>query len=297
MTTAASLTLFPLLAGPLRSARVLAIVPGVVYLHLDPVDAADPAAAPVSRTAPGADGIDRAAAVLALLEPDAVRLPFGLVLPPEAADLRPVMVAGTPVSRGTISVGWGALRLAGQRLPVLDWWNPAVPTLALPPAALPMSAQPQGEDGVRLPALPAELAAGLSALASGDAERAVHLLIGVGDGRTPAGDGVLCGALAALACWAPESAARRELTLLVAAAAPRSTPISVALLQSAAGGAVIGQLRVLLAAIGSDGLDPGRPAVSLAIDQLAGVATVSGAAMAAGAVYQYRLLTQARAAA
>jgi hypothetical protein len=328
--TAASLTLFPLLAGPLRSARVLAIVPGAVYLQLDPVDGAEPGAGAAGVPAAGAnragggttvlpgDGVDRAGAVIALLDQDAVRLPFGLVLPAAAADLRPVLVGGTPVSRGTITMGWGALRLAGIRWPVLEWWNPGVPTLALPPPALPTSATSTSatstsaaptsafstsavppptdpgvadlgpDDGFELPALPLELAAGVSALASGEAERVVRLLTGIGPGPTPMGDGVLCGALAALACWAPDSPARRNLAEAVAAAADRTTTISAALLQAAVAGTVIPELAALLTAIGTGS----RSDVARTIDGLARPTAVSGAAMAVGAVQQFRQLSR-----
>ena len=104
--TAASVALWTLLAGPSRPARVLAVDAGTVYLEIDPLAAID------SR-----DGRDHPGAVVALLSPQAVRLPIGIALPPAAAELVPVLVAGVPVSRGEISIGWGAITVAGVRWP------------------------------------------------------------------------------------------------------------------------------------------------------------------------------------
>src|SRR6187549_80673 len=109
--TAASVALWTLLAGPRRPARVLDIDAGAVHLWIEPLAAAQ---ARVGRDHPGA--------VVALLEPDAVRLPIGIVLPPAASALVPVSVAGSPVSRGEIHIGWGAITLAEARFSVLDWW-------------------------------------------------------------------------------------------------------------------------------------------------------------------------------
>ncbi len=277
--TAASLSLFSLLAGPLRAGRVLAIGPGVVHLELDPAETDEPEA-----------GSEPAATVIALLEPDAVRLPFGLVLPAAAAGLVPVLIDGSPVSRGPIQLGWGALRLAGTRWPVLSWWNPSVPTLELPEPAL-TSAVATGPVGESLagPPIPAELALGVAALGRGDPEDAVRHLSGVGPGLLPAGDAVLCGALAALACWAPDSPARRELVRAVATGTDTGRPIPAALLRSAAAGAVIPELSALLTAVGSGD----QAGVDVTVRELARAARDSGTALAIGAVRQFQYLTRA----
>ena len=278
--TAASLTLFPLLAGPRRVARVLAIVPGVVYLGLEPPDQADRSVP--DRSGPGPT------VVIALLEPGAVRLPFGIVLPEAAAGLAPVSVAGTPVSRGPITVGWGALTLAGVRWPVLNWWNPAVPVLTMPAPALSGSLGFPGPPAEENGELPLELTAGLTALALGRPEDAVQLLIGVGPGPIPPGDDVLCGALATLAAWAPESPARRTLATAVLGAAGRTTVISAALLRAAVTGSVVPQLSTLLLALNT----ADQTGIDEALTELTGVGTGSGTAMAAGAVQQFRWLSR-----
>jgi hypothetical protein len=267
--TAASVALFPLLAAPTRPTRVLAIVEGTVYLQIDPLERGE------SR-----DGREHPGGVVALLDRDAVQSPIGIVLPEEAAALIPVSVAGSPVSRGPITFGWGAITLAGVRWPVLSWWNPGVPKLLLPV-------------GLDLPAVPAdpvltELDEGLAVLAAGDGERAVQLLSGVGPGLTPAGDDALCGALSALAAWVPDSGIRRKLAAAVIGAADRTTPISAALLHSAVAGATIPELIRLLTALSGGS----RPEIDGALDGLHAVGASSGAAMAAGAVHQLRALLE-----
>ncbi|GAB6899809.1 oxamate carbamoyltransferase subunit AllH family protein [Kineosporia succinea] len=264
--TAASLTLFPLLAGPARPARVSAIVSGAVYLELDPV-LDDP------------DGY-RPGAVVALLDPGAVQLPIGLTLPPGVADLVPVTVDGDPVSPGPIVFGHGAVSMAGTRLPVLRWWNPNVSKQVLPPPApelLPTALLDQLLEDAAEP-----LAAGLELLRAGDTTAAFEALIGTGPGLTPAGDDALVGALAALAAWAPRSTAHRLLADGVAGSDGRTTAISAALLRSAVSGAVVPQLVRFVGALATG--DPA--AIRPALDDVLPVGASSGAAMAAGAVAQ-----------
>lgn len=269
--TAASLTLFPLLAGPARPARVCAIVSGAVYLELDPVT--------------DEEG-HRPGAVVALLAPAAVRLPIGLTLPPEATGLVPVMADGAPVSPGPIVFGHGAVSMAGTRLPVLDWWNPSVPKQVLPPPV------PELLPTALLDSLLADAAeplrVGLSLLRDGDPRAAFEALLGAGPGLTPAGDDVLIGALAALTAWAPRSQPHRILADGVAGADGRTTAISAALLRSAVSGAVVPQLVRFVGALSTG--DPA--AIRPALDGVLPVGVSSGAAMAAGAVAQLTNLMQ-----
>ncbi|MBT0772606.1 DUF2877 domain-containing protein [Kineosporia sp. J2-2] len=270
--TAASLTLFPLLAGPARPARVSAIVSGAVYLEVDP--------------ATDDDGRHHPGAVVALLDPAAVQLPIGLTLPPGVADLVPVSVDGAPVSPGPIVFGHGAVSMAGTRLPVLRWWNPTVPKQVLPPPA-PEMLPTALLDGL-LDEAAQPLAEGLDLLRSGDTEAAFEALLGTGPGLTPAGDDALVGALAALAAWAPRSTAHRLLADGVAAADGRTTAISAALLRSAVTGAVVPQLTRFVGALSTG--DPA--AIRPALDEVLPVGASSGAAMAAGAVAQLTNLMQ-----
>jgi len=298
--TAASVALWTLLAGPSRPARILAIDAGTVYLQVDSLAAAD------SR-----DGRDHPGAVVALLEPDAVQLPIGIVLPPSAADLMPVSVAGSPVSRGEITIGWGAISLADVRWPVLRWWNPGIPALPLPARSITsevgpperrsssqdssLSLEPDQALGLD-PALGVdpdlELAPGLAALIAGEVDAAVRQLIGVGTGLVPAGDHVLGGALAALAAWAPDAPARQLLATAVAGALERTSPASAALLQSAAAGFAVPELTRYLTALSAGGPEVDSALVELtALSADAGRgATTSGSAMALGVVHQLRAL-------
>ena len=314
--TAASVALWTLLAGPRRPARVLDIDAGAVHLWIEPLAAAQ-----------ARDGRDHPGAVVALLEPDAVRLPIGIVLPPAASALVPVSVAGSPVSRGEIHIGWGAITLAEARFSVLDWWNPGIPVLPRPVLSItsasssaPSSAPDAGADSRAESAGWAEpLAIGLAALASGDAERAVHHLIGVGGGLIPIGDDVLVGALAALAAWAPDSPDRAALaqataaalsparpsTSVTASAAVRAsatsvsaevptTPVSAALLQSAATGFATPEVIDYLTALSLEGRPEGLPVDSPGVDQararLAAIGIGSGGAIALGIHHQLRAL-------
>jgi len=269
--TAASLTLFPLLAGPARPARVCAIVSGAVYLELDPVT--------------DAEG-HRPGAVVALLAPAAVRLPIGLTLPPEADGLIPVMVDGAPVAPGPIVFGHGAVSMAGTRLPVLSWWNPRVPKQVLPPPSPELL--PTGLLEQLLGDAAPALTEGLDLLRVGETEAAFGALLGAGPGLTPAGDDALIGALAALSTWAPRSNPHRVLADGVAGADGRTTAISAALLRSAVSGAVVPQLVRFVGA-----LSTGDPvAIRAALEEALPVGASSGAAMAAGAVAQLTHLMQ-----
>jgi uncharacterized protein DUF2877 len=322
--TAASVALWTLLAGPSRPARVLEIHAGTVYLHVDPLPAAD------SR-----DGRDHPGAVLALLRPDAVRLPIGLVLPSAAAELMPVSVAGAPVSRGEITIGWGAITLDKARWPILDWWNPGVPALPIPARSITSAALKPQADQFAAELIPAadsdpvadqssrptaglsadpsadpafasteqqgshsitdsppdpvrSLTAGLAALAAGDAEAAVRQLIalpGADQGPVAAGNDVLGGALAALAAWAPDAPSRQILATAVAEAADRTTMISAALLQSAAAGFAVPELVRYLTALSTDGSD-----VDPAFAALTAIGAGSGTAMGLGVRAQLRAL-------
>ena len=274
--TAASVALWTLLAGPSRPARVLEIDAGAVYLQVDALAAAD------SR-----DGRDHPSSVVALLEPDAVQLPIGIVLPSSAADLVPVSVAGSSVSRGEISIGWGAITLAEVRWPVLRWWNPGIPALELPAQSIMSGVDPEVPSDSPDPGKgpPEELASGLAALVAGDVEGAVRQLIGVGSGLVPIGDDVLVGALAALAAWAPDSPARQELAIAVAGAADRTTPVSAALLRSAAIGFAFPELTQYLTA-----LSTGEAAAEPKLAELDSVRGDSGEAMVLGVVHQLRAL-------
>jgi hypothetical protein len=169
---AASVTLIPWLLGPEVDGQVLASGPAAAYLQV-------------------ADG-----PLIALLAPRAVRLPIGLVVAAAEAD-----VAGIRSGAG-FRVGHGRVSGDGLDVAVTRWWSPRVPRLPALLSRQGVAARISAAAHALAPPVVAEPAARLdSALTSGDAGRvadAVHALVGLGPGLTPAGDDVVCGALAAL---------------------------------------------------------------------------------------------------
>ncbi len=248
------------LLGPPRDATVLAAFPGVAYLRLEPGDPD----------------------VVALLARDAVRLPIGLAIEDAAvrrpfAQLRP----GDPAT-----VGGGGIQAGGQAWRVLRWWDPVVPRLDSPACpggsvsapALPAVAVP--DTSLLAPARLLARALDSSRLDPDAVDRAVLGLVGLGPGLTPAGDDLLCGALAALAAAGP----RDTVAVLAAAAArhaARTTPISAALLRCACSGAAIPQLAELLTALRRSGT---AERLARARASLSTVGHSTGNALAAGAL-------------
>jgi hypothetical protein len=240
VTGVASLAARDLLRGPRRSGRVLAVLPQVVYLEF-------PDSAPAPR-------------VLALSQPDAIRLPVAVVTrfdsPPEP---------GAEAWAGEDRVTAGDLDVR-----VVRWWDPSPVFGPLSRARLDhgagvlarfcqASAWQAGLAGY--PAV-ADLAA---ACAAGDLAGAVEtaeLLAGLGPGLVPSGDGVVCGMLLALRLLGGAiSGGTRAVWLaewLGAAAtgyaAQRTTPLGAALLHCAAGGQAADSVSAVL--LGMAGQEP-----------------------------------------
>jgi hypothetical protein len=279
-----------LLLGPRVAARVVGATPRALYLGVSTP----------GRTLPG---------LVAVLAPDAVRVPFGIVLDA-------VTVAGRPVQAlaavGDVAeAGEGALRIADVVVRPLRWWDPGVPPLHA--AAVPMAARLAGQ----LPGPPSDVAQALPELAAalhptlhpalhptlhpiaypiayrtsrsrppGEARlaAAVRALIGLGPGLTPTGDDVLAGAMCALAAVRPQSPTRAALGQAVLGQTHRTTTISAALLAEAAQGRAVPQVvDVLRTLAGSDG-----PRVADAVSALVGVGHTSGTALGHGLVLGLR---------
>lgn len=180
--------------------------------------------------------------VLALLAPGAVRLPVGVLVGEAQFAVAARLAPGAPVR-----VGAGGLHLAGLDLRVVRWCES------------------------RVPAVPGLRAAG--------ARFAVRDLVGLGPGLTPAGDDLLCGALAALAaCGPPASGLRAVLAEQVLAAAHRTTALSAALLRQAVAGHAVPELIDVLRAI-----PRGGPDLAVALAAVHRVGHSSGPALARGA--------------
>ena len=114
-------------------------------------------------------------------------------------------------------------------------------------------------------------------------------LAGLGPGLTPAGDDFLIGLMAGLRAW-PEMLRKSELTtdqacsLIAEAAAPRTTTLAAALLQTAAGGMFAAPWHELAAALAS-----GTAAkVNRAAGRILAIGATSGADALAGFTSPYR---------
>ncbi|NBE55543.1 oxamate carbamoyltransferase subunit AllH family protein [Streptomyces boluensis] len=209
--------------GPPRPARVVAATRGALYLLVRG-----------SRTP------------LALLAPDAVRVPAAVVLPAAAGDRpfaglgpgRAGRVGGGRIAVGplclTAGVSWAPPRAQdtppGRALDVLAALPPPRP---LPP-------------GVRAAA--AQTVRALAYAHPGAVRRSAARLLGLGPGLTPSGDDFLCGLLLA-AHLAPYAPPWLGPLAALAARAEGSTPlVSAALLRHAATGHCVPQAAALLRA-------------------------------------------------
>jgi hypothetical protein len=279
----ASSAVAPLLRGPRRPVRVLAVFRAAVYLAHD-------------------DG------VLALVTSDGIAHPNGVVVTAATAS---VPFAGLgPHQRGT--VGEGRVDLPGLTVPIGRWWDPR-PRLA-PVAAAPLRAAVETArrrleraaitaDPPRDARLAAIAAAVADALVERDVDAAVatarHLL-GRGPGLTPAGDDVLAGLLAATVALAPavDGGPRDGLvaaTLATGAtiadlARDATTAVSAALLHHAVRGEVATPAAEVLHAL------TGRRDLTAALTSLLAVGSSSGGDLAVGMLAGADLVLDPRAA-
>jgi hypothetical protein len=263
---AASITVRALLFGPRQVAQVVAATPRALYLAVIDLTRAEPAAAEPVSTAP---------ALVAVLTPDAVRVPIGIVLDVGALAQR---VASGLVPIGTEAVvGEGMFTLGGLGVRPLRWWDPGVPRL---PA---LGVESAAALLRQLPAPPEEIAAALPAFANALRDDpqfpVVRDLVGRGPGLTPAGDDVLAGTLCALAAARPAAPTRRALSAAVLALMHRTTPVSAALLAEGVHGRTVPQVADLLRALGRPD-DEHR--LGSAVRALAGVGATSGVALGHG---------------
>jgi hypothetical protein len=202
----ASAAIADLLDGPARPAELIGSFPVAVY-------------------------VKAAGGVVALVSPDAARLPNAIVL--TRADHACVAQHATT---GPLRVGDGELRLGPVSVIAVRWWDP-VPRLGRVHAGLLAGRL----DAVRaiLPAWPdtadpaaGRLRAGREALASvldgtGDLAGTVRSLVGLGAGLTPAGDDLLAGAMAGLEVFGTALEQPDVRKLAARMRPPRWPPISL----------------------------------------------------------------------
>lgn len=243
----ASTAVGSVLTGPWRKAHVLASTGVACYL-----------AAPVRGQAPD---------LIALIRPEAVRLPIGICVRSELPD-----------DRDEIRLGQGMVATATRSWRPVRWWDPR-PRLSADGMLRHRAAllgtvlqQPASAFGLAVP----DALAVAHALAAGRPEPALAV-IGLGPGLTPAGDDVVAGALAVLALTGRLHDSTREA--INAHAATHTTTLSAALLAAAGRGQMIPQAARLLTMIAS-GAPPAR--VRVAAGELFGVGSTSGHDLCAG---------------
>ncbi|HXA61451.1 MAG TPA: DUF2877 domain-containing protein [Streptosporangiaceae bacterium] len=245
---AASLALRPLLSGPRRCARVIAVFPSAVYLEYR--SPAEPK-------------------VIALVSSDATRLPNAVVVAARSREL-----PFGPVRQGDEAwIGDASLEIPALRVRVRRWWDPS-PVLG-PISAVRLehgtaalktgsSQAPFGLAGHPGPVRLAErCAAGDLAQAVDAAER----IVGLGPGLTPSGDDVLAGLLISLrlvggsvlggqsAIWLADWIG----AAVTADAGTRTTALAATLLHCAAHGQAGAEVSAVLRAIA--GQEPMAPAL------------------------------------
>ena len=199
-----SLAIRDLLNGPRREGRIVAALRGVVLAEF-------PAAPQEPR-------------VIAISAPDTIRLPNAIIVagapamatvaaPPASMTIADLITqaAAVPGSGGrrrapVVHAGGGCVRIGGLTVQARRWWDPSPVFGPLSRARLDHGAAILGRVCAQAdpgPALAGHYAArNLAACcASGDLAGAVEhaeLLVGLGPGIVPSGDGILCGMLLAL---------------------------------------------------------------------------------------------------
>jgi hypothetical protein len=207
------------------------------------------------------------AELIALLRPEAVRLPVGVCV------RGPLPAVGQPVR-----VGHGLLEANGRVWRPVRWWDPRP---RLPVAGLlehgsallgVVLDEPDSAFGRPLPEA-LEVAA---ALAAGRPQPALDV-IGLGPGLTPAADDVVAGAMAALALLGRLPGATRSE--IGARARTHTAALSAALLAAAGRGQMIPQAARLLTIVATGGP---RDQMREAAADLFGVGSTSGHDLCAG---------------
>ena len=248
-----------------------------------------------SRTAVHLATGDPDAPVLSVVAPGGACLPGGVVL----ADPDGVVRLGTA---GDALVGDGAVQAGEDRVTVRRWWSQPLVRLVSEPSQLVTGAGALAttlvSSGLELPALVQSVASRLAAAIDLDDESAirsaVHAMIGLGPGLTPAADDVLVGALVAwhhlaIAGWSGAVDTRRPVSVAVQERLERTTVVSAALLHHASRGESLPEVLLLLDAVCTP------RALPAALDAIARVGPHTGPSMAYGVQLGRRAVLAARA--
>lgn len=269
-------------AGPIRSARVISVFDRGLYLALDPLpeEREGRRLGRITgrlghRGAPaGWHGLARIGRILPVVQPGALLLPSAVRLPTTEA-----LVARLGQQ---VEVGEGRLRSADWEIEAVRQWRPRAVHVAAPLSQV-MLADPSDQPRYlghamtpTLRGLAAELAYALTLGRTDRARRAAAGLVGLGPGLTPSGDDVICGLLLTLR-GAGRTDLVTELADLLEPLLDRTSALSAALIACAVRGfavpAVI-DLVDLLAATGHAGDD--RIAAVAVIGHTSGVDLLTG---------------------
>ena len=246
LPVAASAALADLLTGPERGVLVAGCGTGAAYLR------------------------DGAGSVLAVLAPAAPRLPCAVLTGDRVPDW-PLGADGT--------VGLGRIAVGSWLLPVVRWWDPRPALAPADPARLARAAEQllgleREAASPALTGLPVSAVEGLAATRP-EVPRAVLALAGRGPGLTPLGDDVLTGWLSTLSCLGHPRAVWVAAEVL-AAAAGRTTDLSMTLLRHAAKGECVGPLGALLRAVTTGGDMPRARNALVAVGHSSGTGLALG---------------------
>ena len=250
-----------------------------------PVTACDVVAA--SRTAVHVATGDPDLPVLSVIAPGGVRLPGACVLARAQPEVGLALLRLGAADH--LLVGDGTVGLPDLSVVVRRWWSR--PVVRMPDRCPDLRAGAEalssalGRAGRAMPPTVAEASDQLSdAIARDDGEatrRAVHAMVGLGPGLTPAADDVLAGALLCwhhlgLAGWPGAAASARTVLAAATERLDRTTAVSAALLHHASHGCSAPEALVLMDALRTP------PAVAAALEGLVDIGHDTGSSVAYG---------------
>ena len=251
-----------------------------------PVTACDVVAA--SRTAVHVATGDPDLPVLSVIAPGGVRLPGACVLARAQPEVGLALLRLSAADH--LLVGDGTVGLPDLSVVVRRWWSR--PVVRMPDRCPDLWAGAEalssalGRAGRAMPPTVAEASDQLSdAIARDDdgeaTRRAVHAMVGLGPGLTPAADDVLAGALLCwhhlgLAGWPGAAASARTVLAAATERLDRTTAVSSALLHHASHGCSAPEALVLMDALRTP------PAVAAALEGLVDIGHDTGSSVAYG---------------
>jgi hypothetical protein len=256
----ASLAVRDLLTGPRREGRIIATCRGMAFAEFP--------------------RIDQGPRIIAICGPDAIRLPNAVIATSTPRGQEAISVADLVTAAATaratrgrprppvVHAGRGELRIGDLTVQARRWWDPSPVFGPLSRARLDQGAAvlgklcTQGSPGPAMASHPAAKALA-ACCASGDlagAAEQAEVLVGLGSGLVPAGDGLLCGMLLALRLLGgaiPGGTRAVWLAGWLSAAVTsyswqRTTPLASALLDCAARGQAAAEVAAVLHAFAGE---------------------------------------------